>query len=45
MYFSNQILSGLFGKAGNWQSVTASVTGIWMGMEQWWNDTDRGYPK
>jgi hypothetical protein len=42
-YFSHQILlSLLFGEVINWQNVTASVTGMWMGREQWCNDTDRG---
>jgi hypothetical protein len=38
-------LSVLFGEAVNWQNVRVSVTGTWMGMEQWWIDTDRGKPK
>jgi len=45
-YFIHQILLSMsFGEAVKWQNVTASVTGKWMGMEQWWNDTDRGKPK
>jgi len=45
-YFSRQILLSVkFGEGVNWQIVAASVTSKWMGMEQWWNDADRGKPK